>query len=179
VKRKIIGVSGSLRENSRTTQALEIALAAADQAGAEVEMINLRELGLPFYDDREDATTYPSSVSAWLAKVSSAHGIILATPVYHGTLSGALKNALDFITSDGWLRGKLTGLISVAGGIPGINAINSMLFTCQALESMTIPLAVAVPGYAFDLQEQLTDLKIQARLKTLGQQMVTTPCTLS
>ena len=168
MKSTIVGVCGSLRSGSRTLKALEISLASAAAAGARIELINLRDLALPFYDDRDDVSSYPPCVREWNERISQADALIIATPVYHGTLSGALKNALDLLTFDSWPRGKPTGLISVAGGMSGINAINSMMFACQTLEALVLPLTIAVPGHAYDAQENLADPKIKKRLEALG-----------
>jgi FMN reductase len=172
----VLGIGGSLREGSRTLLALEIALQDAAQVGVETELLDLRELSLPFYDDRKDFDTYPESVSTLLNKVRQANGLVLASPVYHGTLSGSLKNALDFLEllnqdKPPWLEGKVIGLISVAGGGPGINAINSMLYACRALHAWTLPTAVAIPGSAFDSHGQLNDTATRDRLWKLGREV--------
>lgn len=170
---KVLSLGGSLREGSRTLNVLEIALYGATLAGAETELLDLKKLPLPMYDDRKDINTYPESVFTLLEKVRQADGLILATPVYHGTLSGSLKNALDFLElladdEPPWLEGKVVGLISVAGGGPGINAINSMLYACRALHAWTLPTAVAIPGSAFGDDGQLQDQRLKERLPKLG-----------
>lgn len=170
---KILGLGGSLRDGSRTLQALEIALQGAALVGGEIELLNLKEISLPFYDGRTEIDTYPESVFTLLKKVREADGLILASPVYHATLSGAMKNALDFLDLLGnerppWLERKVVGLISVAGGGQGINAINSMIYACRALHAWTLPTAIAVPGNAFADDGQLNDPKIEERLLKLG-----------
>jgi NAD(P)H-dependent FMN reductase len=172
MKPRIVGVCGSLREGSRTLKALEITLSAATQAGAQTELINLRDLNLPFYDDRDDVSTYPQSVRDWNDKIRGAQALVLATPVYHATLSGALKNALDLLSFESWPKGKITGLISVAGGMSGVNAINTLVFACQALEALTLPITVAIHGSAFDEGDVVIDAKIRKRLEALGVEMM-------
>ncbi len=173
---RILGMGGSLREGSRTRKALEIALQGAALAGAQIELLDLKELPLPLYDDRTKTDTYPASVFTLLEKVRQADGLILASPVYHGTLSGALKNALDFLellTNDDppWLGEKVVGLISVAAGGHGVNTINSMLHTCRALHAWVLPTAVAVSGDAFDSEGRLNDTKSKERLLKLGREV--------
>ncbi|MCS6936149.1 MAG: NAD(P)H-dependent oxidoreductase [Candidatus Bipolaricaulota bacterium] len=171
---KILGINGSLRRTgSRTLHALEIALRGAADAGAHTELLDLKQLDLPFYDDRPDVQSYPPSVFTLVERVRWADGLILASPVYHGTLSGAMKNALDFLEllsndQPPWLENKVVGLISVAGGNSGINTINSMLHTCRAMRAWVLPLAVTVPGSAFTPDGQLHDLNITERLLKLG-----------
>ncbi|MCI2431210.1 NAD(P)H-dependent oxidoreductase [Candidatus Acetothermia bacterium] len=171
---KVLAINGSLRrEGSRTLRALEIALRGAADAGAQTELLDLKKLALPFYDDRFDIQSYPPSVFAFIERVRWADGLILASPVYHGTLSGAMKNALDFLELLGhdqppWLEGRVVGLISVAGGNSGINTINSMLHTCRAIRAWVAPSSVAIPGSAFAGDGQLQDPKIKERLVNLG-----------
>jgi FMN reductase len=173
---KILGLGGSFREGSRTLKALEMALQGAAKVGVETELLDLKELSLPLYDDRKEIESYPKSVFTLLDRVRASDGLILASPVYHGTLSGSIKNALDFLEllnkdEPPWLESKIVGLISVAGGGPGINAINSMLYACRALHAWVLPTAVAVPGSAFGSNGQLHDPKLRDRLLKLGREV--------
>ncbi len=174
-KAHILGLGGSLRRPSRTRRALEVALQAAAEAGAETRLLDLRTLKLPLYDDRPDPQTYPEDVFRLVEEVRWADGLLLATPVYHGTLSGSMKNALDFLElladdDPPWLGGRVVGLIAVAGGSAGTNAINSMLFTCRTLHAWVVPTAVVVPGGAFQ-DDELRDPKVEERLKRLGREV--------
>lgn len=93
---KIVGIAGSMNKSSTTKQAVAIVLDAAKAAGADIEMIHLADWKLPIYDDREDASTYPEVVHRFVQKISEADGLVIGSPEYHGTMTGALKNALDF-----------------------------------------------------------------------------------
>lgn len=171
----VLGLGGSLRDGSRTLKALRIALQGAAEAGAETRLLDLKTLKLPLYDDRPDPQTYPEDVFRLVAEVRWADGLLLATPVYHGTLSGSLKNALDFLElladdDPPWLGGRVVGLIAVAGGSTGTNAINSMLFTCRTLHAWVAPTAVVVPGSAFP-DDELRDLRVEERLRRLGREV--------
>jgi len=172
---RILGLGGSLREKSRTLSALKIALQGAADAGAETRLLDLKTLKLPLYDDRPDPKTYPEDVFGLIEAVRWADGLLLATPVYHGTLSGSMKNALDFLElladeDPPWLGGRAVGLIAVAGGSIGTNAINSLLFTCQTLRAWVAPTTVVVPGSAF-ADDRLTDPRMEDRLRRLGREV--------
>lgn len=176
MKTRVLGLGGSLREGSRTRRVLQVALEGASQGGAHTSLLDLKELDLPLYDDRQDIATYPEPVFRLLEEVRQADGLILATPVYHGTLSGSMKNALDFLElladhDPPWLSGKVVGLISVAGGSSGTNAITSMTFACQALRAWTLPFAVSLPGGAFDDNGGLRDFRLKERLLRLGKEV--------
>jgi len=175
-KIRLLGIGGSLRADSHTTHAIELALNAALSAGVEIDFFNIRESPLPFYDDRKAIKTYPDAVFKLLDSVRQADGLILGTPVYHGMLSGSLKNALDFLEllaedATPWLQGKVVGLISVAGGRSGVNAINSLIHTCQTLRAWVAPTLVVIPGEAYDSTGQIADESVRGRLARLGKEV--------
>ncbi len=177
-KTRILGLGGSLREGSLTKASIQIALEAASQAGAAVELFDLRENPLPFYDDRKEIESYTANVKTLLEKIRLANGLILGTPVYHGTLSGSMKNALDFLEllandNPPWLSGKVVGLISVAGGNSGTNAINGMINTCQTLRAWVVPMNVVVFGHQIDERGHPIDTNLTERLERLGRLVAT------
>src|SRR5437016_3041683 len=109
-KIRVVGISGSLRPGSYSKMALQVALEGAAAEGAETDLIDLRELELPFADGREEA--YPAGVQKLSRRVKEAQGIILSTPEYHGGFSGVLKNALDLMGFEEF-EGKMIGLVGV------------------------------------------------------------------
>jgi len=123
---KILGISGSMNPDSTTKKAVAIVLAAAQKAGADTELIHLAEWPMPIYDVRDDFSTYPETVHRFVRKVTEADGLIIASPEYHGTISGALKNALDFLEGR-YLRDKPVAVLGVAGGSMGAtNTVNTL-----------------------------------------------------
>ena len=79
----------------------------------------------------------------------------LGSPLYQGTVSGAFKNALDWLHLLGdrdppYLHDKVIGLVSAAGGVHGLQAINTMEFSVRALRGWAVPYVVPVAGRAFD-----------------------------
>lgn len=169
----IVALSGSMRERSRTAMAARTALEGAAAAGARTELITVRELDLPMFDDREDTSTYSPAVWSFLETVQRADGLILASPVYHGTLSGAMKNALDFLHLGGRnvVAGKTAGLLSVAGGGVGTNTLNTLEYVTRSLRLWTVPTTVAISGGAFAPDGTLRDEVIAERLRALGRQV--------
>jgi FMN reductase len=108
---KIVGIGGSLRPESTSYQALDIAIQRVQALGVNTETLDLRQMQLPFCQGSGDYPDYPD-VMRLRETVQNADGLILATPEYHGGVSGVLKNALDLMSFD-QLSGKVTGLISV------------------------------------------------------------------
>ena len=144
---RIIGLGGSLRTGSSSLSALRATLDAAAMAGAEVEMLDVRDLELPLYQP-ERASEWPG-VDRLVEVASGADGMIWSSPLYHGNVSGAFKNALDWLQlladdEPPFLTGKPVGLIAAAGGVQGLQAINSMEFVVRALRGWTVPLVVPI-----------------------------------
>ena len=110
---RVVGISGSLRNNSYTRMAVKIALQGAEKLGAQTQLIDLRDYDLVFCDGKEDESIYPEDVFRLRRDVQWAQRIVLGTPEYHGSFSGVLKNALDlmgfaeFERSNCAIRGKI------------------------------------------------------------------------
>ena len=99
--------------------------------------------------------------------------------MYQGTISGALKNALDWLHVLGereppFLHDTVIGLISAAGGTQGLQAINTMEFSVRALRGWAVPYVVPVAAAArvFDPEGRIQDQAVELQLKTLGGEVV-------
>ncbi len=171
---RIVGLSGSLRQGSHTKQAVTLALDKAQALGATIEFIDLQALALPFCDGSESYPEYPD-VERLRTAVKQAQGIILATPEYHGSVSGVLKNALDLMSFE-HLFGKVTAVVSVLGGQANSNALNHLRLILRWVHAWTIPEQVAIPQawQAFDESGQLKDAKLDQRLEALVQSLLNT-----
>ena len=171
MKLKIVGLGGSLRPNSSSSRALLIALRFLAEKKHDTVPLLLSELRLPGFETCEVLEDYPDSVRIVLNQIRSADAVIFSTPVYHGTLSGEIKNAMDFLEyladdPSPYLTGKVVGLISTSGGTPGINAINTMDYVSRALHGWVCPTTVAIPSSyrQFDEQGNLKDEKLNSRI---------------
>jgi FMN reductase len=161
---KLVGIAGSLRDQSYSHQALAIAVGKARDLGAEVTVLDLRQLSLPFCDGSGNYSDYPD-VTLMQQAVKSADGLILVTPEYHGSVSGVLKNALDLMSFDE-LSDKVIGNISVLGGQANSNALNDLRTIARWVHAWVIPEQVAIgqAWQAFDDNGQLVDEKLAERL---------------
>jgi FMN reductase len=139
---KIVGIAGSLRPGSYSHLALEVAAQRVTALGASVELLDLRSLNLPFCNGSDDYPDYPD-VTRLRQTVQAADGLILATPEYHGSVSGVLKNTLDLMGFE-HLSGKVTGTISVLGGQSNSNALNDLRTILRWVHAWTIPEQVAI-----------------------------------
>ena len=167
----VVGISGSLRRGSFTRRAVIEALEGADAAGAETKLIDLRDYRLTFADGEDEAAgAVPTDVLRLRKEVGSAHGILLGTPEYHGSLSGVLKNALDLM-GFAEFEGKMIGLIGVSGGQSGaFEGLNSLRSIGRALHAWVVPEQVSIPGAAdvFPAAGGIKDVEISERLHRVG-----------
>jgi FMN reductase len=175
---KFVGLGGSLRPHSSSARAMGIALRYFGKRGHVTQPLLLSELRLPGFETFEKLEDYPASVHFMLNEIRSADGLILSTPVYHGTLSGAIKNAIDFLEylaedEPPYLTGKVIGLISTSGGTPGVNAINTMDYVSRALHGWVCPTTVAIPNSdrQFDAAGELKDEKLKARILRMANEL--------
>ncbi|MDZ8260172.1 NADPH-dependent FMN reductase [Nostoc sp. ChiQUE01b] len=169
---KIVGIGGSLRPNSYTQLALQVAAQRVEAVGAQVEILDLRQLQLPFCTGAKEYPEYPD-VQRLQDTVSQADGLILATPEYHGGVSGVLKNALDLMSFD-QLSDKVTGLISVLGGQSNSNALNDLRLIVRWVHGWVIPeqIAIGQAWGAFSPEGKLVDEKLSQRFDQFAQSLV-------
>jgi chromate reductase len=90
---RVLGISGSLRRASYNTAALRAAQALAP-AGMAIEIFDLSEI--PLYNDDIRAVGYPPSVQRFRERIAAADALLFATPEYNYSMSGVLKNAIDW-----------------------------------------------------------------------------------
>lgn len=169
---KIVGIGGSLRDSSHTYQALELAMQRVSALGAKTETLDLRTMNLPFCDGGDDYSVFPD-VAKLQQAVQKADGIILATPEYHGSLSGVLKNALDLMSFD-QMSNKVFGLISILGGDQNSNALNDLRVIVRWVHGWVIPeqIAIGKAWQAFDAHGQIKDAKLAQRFDRFAQNLV-------
>ncbi|MWV64540.1 FMN reductase [Halorubrum sp. JWXQ-INN 858] len=161
----VAGLVGSLRDASHTRTALRTALDAADGAGAETRLVDLREYDLPPFDpDHEDA----GDADRLRTALSRADTVLIGTPMYHGSYSGVVKNAIDYCGFDEF-EGTTVGLLGVAGGAFPITALEHLRSICRALDAWVIPYQAAVPRSHGAFEDgEFRDDDLRERVETLG-----------
>jgi len=173
----IVGLGGSMARSSRSRAALQTALEGAAAAGAETQLLDIRALDLPMYNPDDDEPT--EAAATLIESCHAADGMIWSSPMYQGTISGGLKNALDWLhllrdRNPPFLYDKVIGLISAAGGVQGLQAINTMEFAVRALRGWAVPYVVPVAGASrvFDADGGVREQAVALQLKTLGEEAV-------
>ena len=171
---RVVGLGGSLAAVSKSRGALVAALEGAADAGAETALLDLNELGLPLFSPDAEP---PPAVLQMVETIESADGLLWSSPLYQGSISGSFKNALDWLhlpSGTVYLADKVIGLIAVAAGTQGLQAINTMEFSVRALRAWAVPFVVPVPsaGRLFDDEGRLEDEAVARQLKMLGSEVV-------
>jgi FMN reductase len=169
---KIVGIAGSLRPDSYSQIALKVAIQKVRDLGAEVEILDLRQMQLPFCDGGDEYPAYPD-VKRLQETVRNADGLILVSPEYHGSVSGVLKNSLDLMSFD-QLAGKVAGFISILGGQSNSNTLNELRVILRWVHAWSIPEQVAIgqAWQAFSPEGKLVDEKLSQRLDQFARSLV-------
>jgi NAD(P)H-dependent FMN reductase len=165
----VVGVCGSLRDDSYTRIALGRALAGAADHGAETDLVDLREFELPAYDPDEREA---GDADRLRERVRRADSVLLGTPMYHGSYAAPLKNALDYCGFDEF-ENTTVGLLGVSGGSFPITALDHLRSVCRALNAWVLPYQAAVPNSRSQFEERaFVDGDIESRVAVLGERAV-------
>lgn len=175
---RILALGGSTRPDSAGERALRIAAAAAAATGAEVTYFTGRDLMVPLYDT-ETAERSPEAI-ALVEAMRAADGVILASPGYHGSVSGLVKNALDYaedLRRDDrpYFHGRAVGCIAVAHGWQtSVGTMNQLRQITHALRGWPTPLGSAINDSTAVIGPDAasSDPSVAAQLQTVGRQVV-------
>jgi azobenzene reductase len=168
---KILGVGGSMRETSRSTLALKIILEAGKTYGAETRLLDLREHPLPFYDpNRYDDDTDRHDIRRITDDVNWADALILASPDYHGSMSGTIKNFLDHFWRE--FAGKTFAYVCTSHE-RGLTVMDQMRTAVRQCYGWSMPYGAAINGdHDFNENGNITNLALERRLRMLARDLV-------
>lgn len=174
---RIAVLSGSMREDSYNASLVRfVGKFLNETAGVEIDEISLKELGLPIFS--EEIEDHPECVGELKDRLIAADGVLISSPEYNGSLTGALKNAIDWasVGRDGdpplaCFKGKVGGLLSASpgtfGGLQGLKHVRQIL---THLHMVVVPAeyALGVSHEAFDEAGNLKDEKAATMAKGVG-----------
>ena len=174
----IVGIGGTIGAVSSTERALRIALDAVEREGYATRLFGGEDMArLPLYDPR--ATSRTSQEREFVDAVRKASGVIIASPGYHGSLSGVVKNALDLLEETSkdarpYLADMPVGLIATAYGWQATGStIAALRSIVHALRGWPTPFAAAINTQVtqFDDQGGATDPAVVEQLCLIGRQV--------
>lgn len=177
MKLRIVAIGGTVNNGSTTEQALRFATRSAAEAGAQVEVFGGDYLAsLAHYGGTDHE---PGSGAKLIEAVRQADGVLIAAPGYHGTISGLVKNALDYLEALSrdtrpYLHGRAVGLIATASGMQAsMSTLGTLRAIVHALRGWPTPIGATIqslPGL-FDAEGNCTDERVGMQLALVGQQV--------
>ena len=179
---RILVFAGSARSASLNKRLAATAARAAQAAGAQVTLIDLRDFELPLYDGDLEQRGLPPKLAELKALFQQHHGLLLACPEYNGSISPLLKNTLDWVSRPApgekplaCYEGKVAGLLAASpgalGGLRGLVHVRAIL---SGIRVLVVPEQAAIGGAnkAFDEQGELVDEKQRASVNAVANAVV-------
>ena len=180
---KILAFGGSLRAASWNYKILEVAAQAARRAGASVTCVHLRDLPMPLYSEElEREQGLPENARRLKQLMIEHDGLLIASPEYNSSVSGVLKNAIDWASRRegnepglAAFAGKTAALISAStgalGGLRGLVHLRAILGNMQV---MVVPRQYAMPqaDRQFDQNGQIIDHPVLEKIEACTGQLV-------
>jgi FMN reductase len=172
----IVGLGGTMTANSSSERVMRHVLAQCAAAGAETLAFDGMALDMPMYGY---GTPRTEKALALIDGLRRADGIVLSSPGYHGTVSGLIKNALDYVEDMArderpYFEGRAVGLISVAAGWQATGTtLATMRSIVHALRGWPTPMAVTVNSAmpVFSGGGEVTDATLINQLDILARQV--------
>jgi FMN reductase len=174
----VVGIGGTIGAVSSTERALRIALDAVEREGFRTRLFGGEDMArLPLYDPRSTARTHHEQ--DFVEAVRGASALIIASPGYHGSISGVVKNALDLLEETAkdarpYLADMPVGLIATAYGWQATGStIAALRSIVHALRGWPTPFAAAINTQItkFDDQGGATDPAVIEQLCLIGKQV--------
>lgn len=173
----IVGIGGTTRDGSTTERALALTLRAAAQLGARTVQFGGAFLaGLPHYS--AEAPRLTADQIQFVETVRSADALIVATPGYHGGVSGLVKNALDTLEALNndtrpYLEGRAVGCIVTAyGAQTGGTVLASLRAVVHALRGWPTPFGATINTQETRLDEGSLDARVMGQLMLIADQAI-------
>jgi NAD(P)H-dependent FMN reductase len=172
----VLGVAGSMREQSYSTRGLKMVLEETKKYNAESYMLEVRKINLPLYDPSEiTSDSCSSNNNNVLERITTtlrwADVFVLASPDYHGSMSGGMKNFLDYFWEE--FAGKTFGYI-VASHEKGLTVADQMRTAVRQCYGWSMPYNISINGEKdFDSKGNLINSALAKRIKMLSRDLVT------
>lgn len=183
-KVKLIAFAGSTREGSFNKKLIRIAAEGAQEAGADVTLIDLKDYSLPLYDgDLEDSQGVPETALKLKEMFAQHHGFLIASPEYNSGYSAVLKNTIDWVSRPASpdepflyaFSGKTAAIMAASpGGLGGLRGLYQLRELLQNINVTVLAQLQAVGNAmeAFNEDGSLKDPAVQQQIKTLSRNAV-------
>ncbi len=176
---RILAFSGSARKDSFNKKLLRVAVRAAEEAGAEVTLLDMAEYSLPLYDgDLESRDGLPTNAAKLKRLFLDHDGLMIAAPEYNSSITPLLKNTIDWVSRPADCEGPLAAyknkvavlMAASPGGLGGLRGLVHVRAILQNIGVIVLPdqRAVSSAGNAFDETGQLKDEMLRQAVQGLG-----------
>ncbi len=173
----IVGIGGSIEPSSQSERALRAVLTAAERRGASTASFTGRELDFAPY---HSGAPLPRTAHDYVEAVRSADAVVISSPGYHGTVSGMVKNALDYLEelrtdARPYLDGRPVGAIAVARGWQAaMGTLGTLRQIIHALRGWPTPLGLTVNSAVttFDAADVADDPSVMTAADLLAGQLL-------
>jgi azobenzene reductase len=164
---RLLAVGSSMRENSFSTLAAKLVLHLSNKKyGADTRLLDLRQTELPIYnpEDSSESNTQIQYLVEW------ADAFILASPDYHGSMSGVMKNFLDHFWAE--FAGKLFGFIC-ASHEKGLTVMDQMRTAVRQCYGWSMPYGISINGEEdFNDRAEITNVLLNKRLGMFARDII-------
>lgn len=179
-KPKILAFAGSLRADSYNKKIAKIAMKGAERAGAEVTYIDLNDYPLPVYSaEIEESEGLPQNALKLKELMLNSDGFIIASPEYNSSISGNLKNMIDWVSRQATpdekylccFIDKVAVILSASpGGLGGLRGLVHLRAILENIFTFVIPAQKTIPNAAeaFDEKGNLKSADLHRSIEELG-----------
>jgi chromate reductase, NAD(P)H dehydrogenase (quinone) len=182
-KPRILAFAGATRTQSWNKKLIRLGAKAAEEAGAEVTLIDLRDFPMPLYDgDLEAAEGLPAKAREMKALMVASHGFLLSCPEYNSSITAVLKNTIDWISRPQpseprayAFKGKTAGLLAASpGNLGGVRSLLTVRQVLTTLGVLVLPtqFALAQAAAAFHDDGTLKDEQQRAAVAGVADELV-------
>jgi chromate reductase, NAD(P)H dehydrogenase (quinone) len=183
-KPRILAFSGSLREHSFNKRVLQTAIRGAEQAGAEVTYIDLRDYPMRIYNPDDEEENGMDENALRVQELLARHdGLLIASPEYNGSLPGSLKNAIDWASRQNEqydrsvvFPGKVAAMMTASpGSFGGVRSLSHLRAVLTSVGVIVLPqeIAVSFAGKLFEAENvEMADQGMKKILERLGASLV-------
>ncbi len=165
---KVLGVGSSMRRDSFSTEALKIILNKVNKNGGDTRLLNLYSNPLPMYTAEYNEKL--SGIKHAVELVNWADAIVLATPDYHGSMAGSLKNFLDYFWSE--FAGKTFGYLC-SSHEKGLTVMDQMRTAIRQCYGWSLPYGISInSNQDFNADREIINNQLLGRLESFARDLV-------
>lgn len=172
---RVILIAGSNRRDSSSTQLTRYIETELISLGCQTELFELYQRPLPIYSPEEEEQDQHSHAQALKEAMLAADAVVLASGEYHGGMTGALKNALDYLGFEHF-DSKLVLAASASGGAVGVSTLQQIQTTVRYLHGINCPEWISIGGAsrAFLPDGEPEQAQVKERVKRVARYFVET-----